>query len=232
VLLLHLGGGTAKGIHSWHISPERQAFYTSPDPKRQAISKVRVVQKDGTETVYNADKDAFKPEELAHAEERQMDCIDCHNRPSHIFKMPATEMDTAMETGRIDPTLPYIKKVGVETLTEAKGDEKDPELIAQKVRAFYQEKYPDLLKSTPEKVDAAVKEMQAIWGRNVFPKMKLTWGTHPNNLGHEQFPGCFRCHDDKLKDKNDKPVGQDCDACHAVLAMEETNPEVLKQLGL
>ncbi len=161
-----------------------------------------------------------------------MDCIDCHNRPSHVFKMPVTEVDAALETGKLDATLPYIKKLGVETLTEAKGQESDPELIAQKVRTFYQDKYPDLVKSTPERVDTAIHELQAIWKRNVFPKMNLTWGTHPNNLGHEQFPGCFRCHDDVLKNADGKAVGQDCDACHSVLAMDETNPEVLKQLGL
>jgi hypothetical protein len=81
-------------------------------------------------------------------------------------------------------------------------------------------------------VDTAIAELQAIWKRNVFPKMNLTWGTHPNNLGHEQFPGCFRCHDDKLVDANEKSIGQDCEACHKVLAWDETDPEILKQLGL
>lgn len=233
VLALHLGGGgQGKGIHSWHISPDKQTFYTAVDAKRQEMAKVRVVQKDGKETVYSAAKDAFTPEQLAGAKERQMDCIDCHNRPSHIFKLPATEVDSAMEAGRIDATLPFIKKVGVETLTEAKGGENDLSLIDQKVRGFYTEKYPDLLKSTPERVDAAIVELQTIWKRNVFPKMGLTWGTHPNNLGHEQFPGCFRCHDDKLQDATGKPVGQDCEACHKVLAWDETNPEILQQLGL
>ena len=233
VLLLHLGGGgQGKGIHSWHISPDKQTFYTAVDPKRQKMAKVRVVQKGGDEIVYNAGKDVFTPEELAHAEERQMDCIDCHNRPSHIFKLPATEVDAAMEAGRIDTTLPFIKKVGVETLTEANGHDNDLSLIEQKVRAFYTEKYPDLIKATPERVDKAILELQSIWKRNVFPKMNLTWGTHPNNLGHDLFPGCFRCHDDALKDKDEKPVGQDCDACHSVLAMDESNPEILKQLGL
>jgi nitrate/TMAO reductase-like tetraheme cytochrome c subunit len=233
VLALHLGGGgQGKGIHSWHISPDKQTFYTAVDPQRQKMAKVRVVHKDGKESVYSAAKDAFTPEELAGAVERQMDCIDCHNRPSHIFKLPATEVDTAMEIGRIDATLPFIKKVGVETLTEAKGGENDLNLIEQKVRGFYTEKYPDLLKSTPERVDTAIAELQAIWKRNVFPKMGLTWGTHPNNLGHENFPGCFRCHDDKLQDAAEKPVGQDCEACHKVLAWDETDPEILQQLGL
>jgi len=233
VLALHLGGGgRGKGIHSWHISPEKQTFYTSVDRERQKMATVRVVQKDGNEKVYSAKQDAFTPGELAGAKERQMDCIDCHNRPSHIFKMPATEVDAAMEAGRIDVTLPFIRKIGVEILTEAVGQENDPDQIRQKVRAFYQEKYPDLVRTAPERVDAAVSELQAIWKRNVFPNMKLTWGAHPNNLGHELFPGCFRCHDDKLLDTAGKPVGQDCDTCHKLLAWDDTNPEILQQLGL
>ena len=235
VLLLHLGGGggQGKGIHSWHISPEKRTYYTAVDDKRQKIAKVRVVGQDGKETVFSAAKDAFTAEELAGAkEERQMDCIDCHNRPSHIFKLPATEVDAAMEAGRIDATLPFIKKVGVDSLTAATGQEGDPDQIATKVRAFYAEKYPDLAKSGPEKIDAAIGELQAIWKRNVFPKMNLTWGTHPNNLGHEQFPGCFRCHDEVLQTADGKAVGQDCEACHKVLAWDETDPEILQQLGI
>jgi hypothetical protein len=234
VLLLHLGGGEgqSKGIHSWHISKEKRHFYKAVDRQRQQVAQVRVVQTDGAETVYKAPDDKFKPEELAHAEERQMDCIDCHNRPSHIFKMPATEVDAALENGRIDVKLPFIKKLGVEVLTDAKAEEGDLEKIDQKVRAFYQEKYPDILKSNADGVNKAIAELKAIYGRNVSPAMHLTWGTHPNNLGHEQFPGCFRCHDDVLKDASGKSVGQDCDACPQVLAMEEENPEILKQLGL
>jgi hypothetical protein len=233
VLALHLGGGAeSKGIHSQHISAGKHNIYKSVDKKRQNIAEVRVVDKDGSERVYHAPKDKYKPEELAAAEERQMDCIDCHNRPSHIFKMPSTEMDASLEAGRIDATLPFVKKIGVEALTEAGGENASVEKIGRKVRAYYQESYPDLVKTSPEKIDAAVREMEAIFRRNVFPDMKLTWGTHPNNLGHELFPGCFRCHDDSMQDDSGKAIGQDCEVCHKVLAWDETNPEILQQLGI
>ncbi len=234
VLLLHIGGGASggKGIHSWHIDLDKRTVYTAVDKQRQKIAKVRVEHADGTVREFNAPKDKYTSEEMAGSEERVMDCIDCHNRPTHIFKLPAAAVDDAMAAGRIDKELPLIKKEAVEVLTNAKGEDGDLERIEKEVRAFYQEHYPDRATADQPRIDAAVKELKAIYNRNVFPEMKVTWGTHPNNLGHEQSPGCFRCHDDVLVDKDGKTVGQDCDACHAVLAYDETDPEVLKKVGL
>jgi hypothetical protein len=234
VLLMHIGGGKAKdnGIHSWHIDPNKRTIYTPADPKRQEIARVRVERADGTATFYHAPKDKYPPEKLVGAEERVMDCIDCHNRPTHIFKLPAQAVDEAMAAGRIDPKLPYIKKVSVEALTEAKGAAGDLKKVQQHVRSYYQEHYGDLYRSDSARVDAAVRELQAIYSRNVFPNMNLGWGVHPNNLGHEQPPGCFRCHDDSLQTDDGKSIGQDCTVCHAVLAWDEADPQILQKLGL
>jgi hypothetical protein len=233
VLLMHIGGGEAtKGIHSWHISQDKRTYYTAVDEKRQKIAQVRVVHQDGSEETFRAPEGAYTPEELAGSTERMMDCIDCHNRPSHIFKMPVQELDAALAAGRLDPALPYIKKVGMEALSAAEGTPEDLEQLEKTVRGYYEKDYADLAKSAPERIDAAVAELKAIYSRNVFPKMKLTWGTHPNNLGHELFPGCFRCHDDSLQDGGGKTVGQDCEVCHKVLAWDEPNPEILVNLGL
>jgi nitrate/TMAO reductase-like tetraheme cytochrome c subunit len=233
VLLMHIGGGEAtKGIHSWHISQDKRTYYTAVDEKRQKIAQVRVVHQDGSEETFRAPEGAYTPEELAGSTERMMDCIDCHNRPSHIFKMPVQELDAALAAGRLDPALPYIKKVGMEALSAAEGTPEDLEQLEKTVRAYYEQDYADLAKSSPERIDAAIGELKAIYSRNVFPKMKLTWGTHPDNLGHELFPGCFRCHDDSLQDGGGKTVGQDCEICHKVLAWDEPNPEILVNLGL
>lgn len=233
VLLLHIGGGgAAKGIHSWHISKDKRTYYTAVDTQRQKMAQVRVVHQDGSEELFRAPDGTFKPEELAGAEERMMDCIDCHNRPSHIFKPPAQEMDISLAAGRLDPTVPYIKKVGLEALTAAKGEPGDLAEIEKTVRSYYKKNYPDLVQSSPERIDNALNELDAIYRRNVFPEMKLTWGAHPNNLGHELFPGCFRCHDSVLQNSEGKAVGQDCEACHQVLAWDEANPEILQQLGI
>ncbi|MBW7863398.1 MAG: NapC/NirT family cytochrome c [Candidatus Hydrogenedentes bacterium] len=232
VMLLHLGGGDrTEGIHSWHISDNRQTYYTAADPKRQKIAQVRVVHKDGTEDVFRAPEGTYNPEDLAR-EERLMDCIDCHNRPSHIYRLPAPEVDAALESGRISTDLPFIRKVGVEALTAAEGKEGDLDRIESQVRAYYAENYPGVAQDSPALLDGAVTELKAIYSRNVFPKMNLTWGTHPNNIGHEQSPGCFRCHDDSLTDDKGRSIGQDCEACHKILAWDEENPEILQQLGL
>ena len=234
VLVMRIGGGNAKdkGIHSWHIDPNKRTVYLPADAERKEIARVRVEKSDGTVISFHAPADKYPADQLATMQERAMDCIDCHNRPTHIFKLPAQAVDEAMTAGRIDTALPYIRKLGVEVLTEAKGAEGDLEQIAQRVRAFYQEKYSDLVKSNAALMEQAIRELQAIYSRNVFPKMNLSWGAHSNNLGHEQFPGCFRCHDDSMQTDDGKSITQDCTVCHAVPAEDETDPEALKNLGL
>jgi nitrate/TMAO reductase-like tetraheme cytochrome c subunit len=234
VLLMHVGGGSSggKGIHSWHIDPDKRTVYWAVDKQRQQIAKVRVERSDGSVRELQAPKDKYPAEAVAAAEEREMDCIDCHNRPTHIFKMPAQAVDEAMAAGRIDRELPYIKKLAVEALTGVHGEQGDLERIEKQVRDFYKERYPDRAASDQPRIDAAIQEIKAIYTRNIFPEMNVTWGVHPNNIGHDQSPGCFRCHDDVLVDKDNKTIGQDCEACHAVLAWGETNPDILKTLGI
>jgi len=235
VLLMHIGGGAAGqgGIHSWHIDPRKQTTYIASDRQRQTIPWVQVRAANGTVTEYVAQDAHLPPEQMAASEKRLMDCIDCHNRPTHIYKLPDQAMDEAMALGHMDRTLPYIKKVGVEVLQQAKGP-KAPALaqMAQRVRAYYQENYRDLAASKRETIEAAIREIQAIYSRNVFPEMNVTWGTHPDNLGHERYKGCFRCHDDGHASKNGQTIRQDCNLCHTILAMEEQNPEVLKDLEI
>ena len=160
-----------------------------------------------------------------------MDCIDCHNRPTHIYKMPDEEMDHALVAGRIDTTLPYIKKLGVEALTAA-ADKGTILAIDEGVHAFYKEKYPALHLGKRKEIEAAITAMRAMFSRNVFPKMKVTWGTYASNIGHERFPGCFRCHDDEHTSADGRMIRQDCEICHTVLAWDEEDPEILSQLGI
>jgi len=234
VLLMHIGGGQSgsKGIHSWHIDPDKRTVYRAVDKQRQQIAEVRVERSDGTIREFQAPEDKYPREAVAAADERVMDCIDCHNRPTHIFEMPAQAVDAALAAGRIDRALPYIKKVAVGALKDVACEEGDLERIEKSVRDFYKERYPDRVASDQARIDGAIQEIKAIYGRNIFPEMKVAWGVHPNNLGHERSPGCFRCHDDVLVDKDNHAVGQDCDACHAVLAWNESDPDILKKLGI
>ncbi|HPC16013.1 MAG TPA: NapC/NirT family cytochrome c [Candidatus Hydrogenedentes bacterium] len=235
VLLMHIGGGHGggKGIHSWHINPEKRTIYTPADPQRKEIARVRVENAKG-EVIeeFHAPEGKYDAATLAKTEERVMDCMDCHSRPTHIFRMPARAMDEALEAGRIDPALPFIKKAGLEALSGAKGATGDEEQIARKIREFYEKEKPEILKEQNQKVEAAIAELQSIYRRNVFPDMKVTWGTYTSNLGHEESPGCFRCHNDEMTTKDGKAIGQDCTICHNVLAWDETDPEILKSLEL
>lgn len=234
-LLLHIGGNVAgepKGIHGWHIHPERRTSYVSTDPKRQRIDFVEVREADGSVTEYFLEGSPATREELRAAPRRVMDCIDCHNRPTHIYRMPEPALDEAMAQGRIDATLPFIKKVGLQALVEAGEALAASETIARSVRKFYQESYGDLYNSRRSAIEAAVVELQAIYSRNVFPNMKVGWGTYPDNIGHEAFPGCFRCHGGEHSTADGRTINQDCAQCHTVLAWDEEDPEILKDLGI
>lgn len=232
VLLLHVGGGDdgGTGIHSRHINSDMQVYYTSSDYERQNITRVRVVDAEGKETIYTSNAENQENAGVEY-EERMMDCIDCHNRPSHIFYLPEEEVNKALSIGIIDATLPYIRKTGVEVLTNATGKHGDIEQIREQVLAFYKEGYPELLDSRKADIDNAIQKLQDIYKSNVFPDMNVFWGTHPMNIGHEKSPGCFRCHNEELRNAEGKPIGQDCDGCHTVLAWDEAEPEILETLG-
>ncbi len=234
LLLMHIGGGhgEGKGIHSWHIAPGRKTEYLATDEDRQVIPYVRVTEADGRVLSFVSQDSELTEDEIANAELRQMDCIDCHNRPTHIYEMPGPAIDKRMDQGLIDPSLPGIKMAGREALERAGAEDGDIGMIAEIIRAHFKEDFPEILEKRAKDVDQAIATLEAIYRRNVFPDMKLTWGSYINNLGHEVFDGCFRCHDDGHATKSGEVIRQDCDLCHAMLAWEEEDPAVLADLGI
>ena len=223
VLLLRIGGmqgRESKGIH-WHVDPGVRIRYRA-DEKRETIGTVELTRADGTTTTYAA------PNAPKTGEWRTMDCVDCHNRPTHIYRTPEDEIDRAMAEGRIDPKLPFIHREGLKALNgeyashdEARGK------ISAALESFYGKEYPA---ADREKVAAASAALQTIYATNVFPSMNIKWGTYPSHVGHTASPGCFRCHDGEHADPSGKTIEQDCETCHTALAVEEENPEVLKTL--
>lgn len=234
VLLMHIGGGDGRkgGIHSVHIDPSKEIRYIALDRERQEMALVQVTGTDGTVTEYMADGIELTPEQLAESEMRVMDCMDCHNRPAHTFTLASRALDAAIFSGRIDRSLPYIRKVGAEALEASHDGEDDLESIAGYIRSYYDENYPELPEPKRTALESAIEEIQTIYSRNVFPAMGIGWGTYPNHIGHEDFPGCFRCHDGEHEAKDGRLISQDCDICHAVLAWDEAEPTVLAELGL
>ena len=97
---------------------------------------------------------------------------------------------------------------------------------------YYQESYPAIWSQRPAEVTASAAQVLEVWNRNIFPEMKVTWGIYPVNIGHTDFPGCFRCHDGGHNAQDGKSISQDCNACHNLLGMDEADPKVLKDLGI
>jgi hypothetical protein len=220
-LRLHVGGagsdpGSASGIH-WHTNENNQIDYVATDETRQDIPYVRLTdRRTGTVTEYvveGADRAA-----LASAPARRMDCVDCHNRPTHAFVMTADRaVNQAMARREIPPDLPYVKREGVAVLQAAYGSHAEAlPAIDRAIRGFYTSTYPELAQARAGDVARAVAGLQRLYARNVFPAMRVTWGTHLNNRGHMDAPGCFRCHDDSHRGPSGEVIRQDCDLCHSL----------------
>jgi hypothetical protein len=160
--------------------------------------------------------------------------MDCHNRPSHTFEVPERAIDRALNAGTLPVSLPFIRKQGLELLRrEYKSHDEASKTILAEIEKFYREQHPGVFAKRQNQVVKAAEALSGIYRRNVFPEMRVNWGTYPNNIGHTDFPGCFRCHDDTHKTADGaRTISQDCNSCHQTLAMEEQDPKILTDLGL
>ena len=231
-LLIKTGGGdpslgqAGEGIH-WHMNINNKVTYFASDEQRQVIPWVRMEDSQGRVTEYTTKDNPPTQAQIDKAGKRRMDCIDCHNRPTHIYVPPDVSVDRAIAGRSIDATLPYIKKEGVEVLVaDYKTSDEARQAIAYKVSKFYQEKYPQIASTKADSIKGAIVELQRIYSTTFFPSMKVNWRTHPNNIGHLYFPGCFRCHDGNHVSKDGKVISKDCNSCHTVLEQQESGTEV------
>ncbi|MGB8258725.1 MAG: NapC/NirT family cytochrome c [Terracidiphilus sp.] len=232
VVVLHLGGQDSlshlTGIHGVHLG---HIEYIATDPTRTNIPWVARRNADGSDTVYAASTIAGKG--TPQGERRVMDCIDCHNRASHTMQTAEDALNRAMADGAISPDLPWVHKKSLELLkanytTDAEAREKIP----AELEKFYRTEHPEVMAAKGAQVKAAGEALVNVFSHNAFPDMKVTWGTHPNHIGHMSYPGCFRCHDGDHAAKDGKSITQDCAACHNLLAVDEPKPKVLADLGI
>ena len=221
-MLINTGGGSPKtgqvaGIH-WHMNIANEVTYISTDEQRQVIPWVRTRDQQGNVTDYIARGANLTAEQIEQAPRRRMDCVDCHNRPSHIYVSPDNAVNEAFEAGKLDASLPYLKRQAVEVLsaTYSTNDEA-VKAIAVSLDSFYRENYPEVYSQKGEAIKGAVVEVQRIFQTYIFPEMKVNWKTHPNNIGHYYFQGCFRCHDGQHVSPTGKTIRSDCNICHTVL---------------
>jgi hypothetical protein len=235
-LVMKIGGRTSSGsvgIHGRHLDDGSRIHYISTDERRQVIPVVYYTDDTGKTVEYISTDIKVSKQELEKGEKRTMDCIDCHNRPTHAFELPVNAVDLRMSRDLISPELPYIRKKAVELL---KADYPDRDIaqkqIVEGLENYYRTSYPDVYSSKRALIDQSAENVAKIYLRNIFPDMKMSWGVHPNNLGHNDFPGCFRCHDGSHTSADGQTISNDCTACHNLLAVQEENPKVLVDLGL
>jgi hypothetical protein len=231
VLSMLVRGGRLGGIHGAHVGQGIHIRYAAADAKRQTIPWVeyRNAAKGVNRNYLASDAKADAARKLPMFD---MQCVDCHNRPTHAFEVPERAVDFAMAGGAI-PSLPFIKKKGVELLKAIySSNEEASSKIPAALAAYYQQAYAAVSSKQSADITRASKAIVDIYNRNVFPDLKVNWGTYPNNLGHTDYPGCFRCHDQAHVSPDGAAITQDCSVCHQVLAAEEASPEVLKTLGL
>ncbi|HTA79915.1 MAG TPA: NapC/NirT family cytochrome c [Terracidiphilus sp.] len=231
VVMLHLGGQDSlsqlSGIHGAHMG---HIEYIATDPTRATIPWVERTNSDGSKSTYVA---STLKGAIPQGERRTMDCTDCHNRAAHTFMTAEDALNRAMADGSVSPSLPWVHKEGLALLKADYVSQADASAkIPVQLEAFYRSANPQVLTMKADLVKRAGQELATLYSQNVFPDMKVTWGTHPNNIGHMEYPGCFRCHDGDHNAKDGKSITQDCAVCHNLLAVDEAKPKALTDLGI
>jgi nitrate/TMAO reductase-like tetraheme cytochrome c subunit len=217
-LSLKIGGGTptqGQGLGShWHIAS--RVLYYATDAQDQVIPYVRVYNADGTYTEYIDITANINPKQIPESKLKEMDCITCHNRVSHLAQQPDEAVNQAMAGGVIDPGIPDIHRKGVEVLLAKYTAQQEAMNGIAGLDGYYKAAYPDYYAANTAKIQKAIGTLQEIFSRSVFYDQKSDWNSHPNNLGHQDFPGCFRCHDGKHLNAKQEAIRLECNLCHSI----------------
>lgn len=211
--------GFEKGIHQ-HISPDVRIEYKTTSENRQVIPWVKYTNlKTGESEIFNDSENTLSQAKLDSLETRVMDCLDCHNRPAHNYRTPQNFIDKSLSEGKISTTLPGIKQISMQVLYKQYSTKDSAFLsIRKEVTDYYKTKYTNLLTEKKSEIEAAILEMQKGYSNNIFPYMKASWKAYPNNIGHMESDGCFRCHNDRHTSEKGKVISKNCNLCHSILA--------------
>lgn len=226
-LILKTGGGSkrqglGRGIH-WHI--ENKVYFLATDPLQQSIPFIRVVEDDGSTTEYVDINAQLDPKTINEKQLVQMDCITCHNRITHLVMQPEDSVDQLLSNNLISPSIPEIRSKAVEVLRQPYTTTQDAIKSIVDLETFYKQNYLDFLAQNINLVQQAIKQIEDIYTQSVFPEQKSDWNSHPNNVGHQYFPGCFRCHDGKHINAQGEAIRLECNLCHSIPVV--TNPNQL-----
>ncbi|HPF71666.1 MAG TPA: NapC/NirT family cytochrome c [Candidatus Krumholzibacteria bacterium] len=225
-LALKVGSGSAdmSGTIHWHIAAENEVRYEAADDARLTMRWVEVRRGDRYHRFTNRTLDAAPDVPGEPAAVRSMDCVDCHNRATHIYQDPEAAVDQALAAGRLSRELPYAKRTALAALLGSWSDKESAlQGIESTVRGTYA-RTPGAGIGMLREADAMTAELQAIYARNVFPHMNVTWNTYVSHLGHKGKGGCFRCHNADMVDETGQAVPYDCTLCHSILALDSATP--------
>jgi nitrate/TMAO reductase-like tetraheme cytochrome c subunit len=221
-MLIKTGGGSPSagevgGIH-WHMNVANEITYIAADERRQDIPWVRLKDRDGKITEFVSRNASLSPSDIEQSAQRRMDCIDCHNRPTHIYLSPNEAVDRSLTAGKLDVALPFVKAKAVAVLSAPyMTNDEALAAIESELTNFYRTSYPDIFATRNESVTAAVAEVKQIYQTYFFPEMKTDWKAHINNLGHLNAQGCFRCHDGQHASSDGRVIRNDCSICHTTV---------------
>jgi len=230
LLMMHVGGsnemGALSGIHGAHTA---HIEFISTDSTHQTIPWVAKTNSDGTVTEYVADGATIPAKATKHV----MDCMDCHNRPAHSMQTAEQAIDKAITQGGVSTALPFVHGQGLQLIqADYKSQDEATRKITSGLIDFYRTTYPDVYTANRAEVVQAAQALASAYKQNVFPDMKVIWGTHPNNIGHADYPGCFRCHDSSHNAKNGTSITQDCTVCHNIISTDDPSNKLLSELGM
>jgi len=232
LLTMHVGGSRMGGIHGAHHGEGVEIRFVAGDPRRESFPLVEYRnERTGVSRTYV--KAGSRASEFEGQPRITMQCFDCHNRAAHAFQMPDRAVDRALTLGRISASLPFLKKTAVKILrAEYQDSAAAAAAIPAALAEYYREAHPGVSRERASDIADAGAVLTDIYSRNVFPELGVTWGTYPDQSGHQTSPGCFRCHDGEHKTESGEAITKDCFRCHQASAVKETKPEILELLGV
>ncbi len=210
--------GHSEGIHR-HINPKVKIEYIATSEHRDTIPWVRYTDLETNEvTIYKDEYEPLPEEKMLSSETRTMDCMDCHNRPSHLFNSPTDYIDDGINKGTIPKELPYIKQIALQVL-KVKFSTADSALnfINDSITKYYKEEHPEIYNKSKKLIDSAISGIQEEFGKNSFPQMNVYHTSYVNHIGHQESKGCFRCHSGTMVSETGKKIRNDCNLCHTIL---------------
>lgn len=218
-ILLNVGAGEKQGagVHA-HMNLDNEIYYAAEDKGRQKITWVKSIDKKGRETIYTVPGSKYEKEPPLPAAIRHMDCIDCHNRPTHQFLAPMRLVNESLADGSLDVSLPSIKNQAMELLSKNYPSQKEGvNSIRKELVDFYRSRHPEVSAAKSESIERSADRLAELYFKNMFPEMKVRWDTHPDNIGHLVSDGCFRCHDGGHQSAEGKVISRDCKSCHTIV---------------